>query len=185
VTEPGEIQPSYQGYRKHRLLEQRVSCTYVLADLCRRLLPRETDLATEPRQGLDAIQSQLDALPIDVRERTVRLDLERVAEPVGLLETWWEAVRSRVEPLPPGEALARVVRSKFFKVTMDEQALVRYELELELIRRVTGAPPDAIDELERRIRELSLHSTSFVHDLLSRRADSGWSDALGSTETTE
>jgi MoxR-like ATPase len=173
-----------QGYRNLRLLEQRVTCIYALVDVCLRLLPGLPEASAKPLEGLARVREQLNALPPVLLERLCERDLERIERPVGFLERWWALLRRHIEQLSPVDSVALLVRSDFFQITMNEQALARFELELELLRQVTGLGLERADQLSRRIAVLSTNSSQSALECLKARTDGLWKQTLSAAASS-
>jgi MoxR-like ATPase len=179
-----KLQLNEQGYRNLRLLDQRVTCVYAMVDVCLRLLPGKSAASEQPLEGLALVREQLNSLPAGLLERVCESDLERVESPVTFLERWWEVLRKHVEKIAPQDAIELLVRSRFFQITMNEQALARFELELELLRQATGLGLERADQLSRRIAALSTSSSQTAVDRLKARTDALWRQTLAAATSS-
>ena len=173
-----EASNDYDGYRNLRNVEQRVSITYALVDVAMTLLPGLTDGGADPAESLDRVRDLVGTLPDALREQVVRQDLDRIEKPTALLESWWDDIERSVEGQREEDAIRVIVLSKFFKLTMDEQALVRYLLELDLVARTLPRAEKQASALRRRIEALAKQSTSAAHRILDARAKRHWAKVL-------
>lgn len=89
-----------------------------------------------PDDLVNALSGLVGALPADLRAEIVALDLGRVERAVALMLAWWkrlapvaETACASGETPKMGSAHSELADSKFFHVTRDEAALLRFALE--------------------------------------------------------
>jgi MoxR-like ATPase len=112
---PVALSSDLEGYRAHRAHEHRtpmsVSLVELLTILCSYEVPKTTP-------GLESMAARLSTLPESLRDALARVDLARIERSATLLEEWLER--------DPSFALTTVC--------FEEQALLRFCLECELLR---------------------------------------------------
>jgi MoxR-like ATPase len=170
-NEPTEL--DHTGYRALRQSEQRLSNVFALAEVALDLGPTASPT---PALGLDRVRELLSAIPEAARASVVRHDIERIERAVRYLERWWEQLSASNE----GEArLTALVGSKFFRVLLDESALIRFSLEARLVEELFPDLATGVPDLLSRARSLEDRSRETVLDLLKRRGDAAWRASLG------
>ena len=76
--------------------------------------------------------------------------------------------------------LDRFGTSRFFHVTRDEGALLRFSLEARVVGEVFPEVATEATELRARIDALEVESSDLLKKLRAARADHGWKDVLSS-----
>ncbi len=172
----------YYGYRELRSAEQRVSLAYTTVELALSISPDKPS-ATGTADDLAAgVSSFVGALPDDLRKDVVDLDIARIERAVSLVERWWKALAPGTTPADVREigfALDAFAHSKFFHVTRDEGALLRFALECRVIGDVFTDAAERVQALRERIDAIEADSARVLVTLRRGRADAAWSDLLG------
>jgi hypothetical protein len=116
----------------------------------------------------------------------VDLDLGRVERACSLLEEWWAAIgkpadaaASSADIARIGVALASLAESKFFHLTRDEGALLRFALEARVAADVLPEAAERAGALRARLDRLEADSSRVLNALRRGRADAGWTELLG------
>lgn len=145
-----------------------------------RILP-----ASAPGDAVVALTSAAFALPGELRATMGQLDLERIARAVDQLEGFWRPLHELgSEALeqgglrPIGEAIEALASSRFFHVTRDEGALLRFSLEARVVGEVFPEVADAAAALRARVDALEISSSELLQLLRAARADLGWKGVL-------
>lgn len=160
----------FAAYRALRATEQRVSLAYTTVELAAGIAterPSPTESAEELTAGLTAF---VEALPAELRDRVVDLDLARIERAVALLERWWAASPKTLEAL---------AESRFFHVTREEGALLRFALECRVLGDVFASARDRASAVRARIDALETTSSGVLSELRRGRADAAWTELLG------
>ena len=181
--------PSHEGYRALRGSEQRVPNAYTLAEVALRTAPGLGRDAATPADGVSALAALLSQVPEPLRGKAVRLDLDRIERAVDYLERWWRFLAGLevdgVE-LTPRKAremkIAAMVKSRFFKVLLDESAPMRFALEARVLAEMFPDHSDEAASLRGRLESLSVRARQTATELLLRRADDAWADTLKGAE---
>ncbi len=177
--------PSHTGYRQLRAGSARVSLAYTLVELGLRIAPtRATDLGS-PAEMLTRFGATLADLPAELRAEVVALDVARVERAVSLVERWWaelgpaaETALSSGSATLIGTALPTLAGSRFFHVTRDEGALLRFAIEARVIGEVFAEAAAATDALRARIEAVEAESSRVLVALQRGRSDAGWTTLL-------
>ena len=177
--------PSHEGYRALRSSEQRVSLTYTVVELALRVAPARPLATDSPGELIRALSGLVGALPAELRAEIVTLDLGRVERAVSLMQEWWkrlapvaEAARASGETPKLGSALSALAESKFFHVTRDEGALLRFALECRVVGDVFPEAATRAAALRAAIDATETESSSALNALRRGRAEAGWSEVL-------
>ncbi len=162
----------YEGYRALRGRHERRTLAFTLAELALRLLGKS------PTPGDDLIapaRELIGALPLELRQRVVSIDVARLEAALALIEGWWRKLeQGGAEPRAALEALST---SRFLHVTRDEGMLVRFALEARLLQQLL---PDAdVAALEQRIAALESQTSAAVQALMKKSLDADWQATLG------
>jgi MoxR-like ATPase len=166
----------YEGYRRLRWAEQRVSNAFTLAEIALRVAPEIARSGDSPPDSIRQIADFLSEIPGPLREGAVRLDLGRMERALEYLERWWQALAAAAGA---GEWLEIMVTSRFFHVIWDESALVRFAVEARTVAEVFPDRAAEAAEIRRRADALQSETHRVLLDLFQRRADSAWQEALG------
>jgi MoxR-like ATPase len=183
-------QADFAAYRELRAGEQRVSLAYTTVELALRIAP-ERPRATGSAEDLVAgVSSFIGALPEELRREIVELDLARIGRAVSLVETWWHALANGADAATTSGAVGRIesalgalAESKFFHVTRDEGALLRFALECRVVGDVFSEAAERVAAMRARIDAVEVESSRVLSALRRRRADAAWTDVLGPTST--
>lgn len=173
--------PSYEGYRALRAESERISSAYALAEVALRVAPELAVAGPAPGDGLAAIAELLASMPEPLRSKAVALDMDRISRALAYLEAWWTAL-SREAPADPDARevhLKQLVSSRFFRVLLDESALVRFVLEARLIAELFPDRAPQAAALRARVDALQEGARRRVLDLVRARADAAWAGTLG------
>ncbi|MBX3226445.1 MAG: AAA family ATPase [Labilithrix sp.] len=172
----GTVPPSpvrdYDGYRALRSSMQRVSLAFTTTELALRTSPEKPALAHTPDALVSSMSDVIAALPETLRQEVVTLDLARIDRAVAFVETWWSQLSARSD-------LAALEASKFFVVTREEGALLRFTLEARVIADVFPEAAERVGPMRARIEALEAASSKALVDLRRVRADAAWGEILG------
>ncbi|MEM9694607.1 MAG: hypothetical protein AAGA56_18805, partial [Myxococcota bacterium] len=125
---------------------------------------------------LGPVAKLIGGLPVELRRSIAVIDLERVETTVNYLSEWWARLADGDESAEV--RLERVVRSQFFHVLWDEQALVRCRLELQLIEDLIVGERERIEALRQHLENLEELTRKAARALLQDRTDEAWSRAI-------
>ncbi|HVH44718.1 MAG TPA: AAA family ATPase [Labilithrix sp.] len=189
IPRPGRA--DFTAYRELRAAEQRVSLTYTAVELALRIAP-EKPVATDSAEALaSGVMSSIGALPAELRREVVALDLARIDRAVSLIEAWWKVLAKEAEAAASSgivsrieSAVATLRESKFFHVTRDEGALLRFALECRVIADVFAEASERVATVRSRIDDVEAESSRTLNRLRLRGADAAWTELLGSASTT-
>ncbi len=166
----------YDGYRRLRAAEQRVSSAYTLAEIALVVAPDSVRDAPSPVEASAAIAEVCGKLPDAVRGRVVAGDLARIGRALDYLERFWRDL----EGLAGAEEtrLREIVQSRFFDVLWDDSTLTRFALEARNVAEVFPGHAAEVDAMRRRIDEIDARTRAAVTELFRRRSDAAWASAL-------
>jgi len=177
--------PGHEGYRALRAAEHRVSLSYTIVELALRVAPAPPLPTGAPDELVRAIGDLIGKLPEDLRANIVALDLARVERAVSLVQAWWQLLGPRVEAACAsgatptiGNVLTELADSKFFHVTRDEGALLRFALESRVIGDVFPEAAARVATLRAAIEATDTASSKALNALRRGRAEAGWSEVL-------
>jgi MoxR-like ATPase len=183
---PAAGSPDHAGYRAVRAAEQRVSLAYTVVELALRVSPEKPAPASAPVEIAKAIGGVVGKLPDALRAEMVALDLARIERALDVVEAWWAklaaeatAAASSADVQRIGAALARLGESRFYHVTRDEGALLRFALETRVLGEVFPEALERTVALRARIDALEADSSRVLVALRRGRADAGWTELLG------
>ncbi len=116
----------------------------------------------------------------------VLFDLARIERAVGFVEAWWTTLATPAEEavrLADGQAITSALgalgRSKFFVVTRDEGALLRFALESRVVGEVFPEAAESVAPFRARIDAIEESSSRTLAALRRGRADVAWNELLG------
>lgn len=177
---PRPPKPTFEAYRDLRAAEQRVSLAYTTTELALRIAPTKP-VATGPAEELvEGITSFLGALPADLRSDVAALDLARIERAVSLVDAWWTLLAGEVASASSTrEAVRALAESKFFHVTRDERALLRFALECRVVAEVFPEAKDRATALRAQIDAVEHESSRLLGAVRSATADAAWVELLG------
>lgn len=164
--------PDHEGYRALRGSEQRVSLSYTLVELTLRIAPRRPLAMGSANELVGTLGALFGALPSELRAEIVQLDLDRVERAIALVQAWWQT-------LSPA-TLATLAQSKFFHVTRDEGALLRFALEGRMVGELFPEAADRVARLRSIIDALEGESSTVLSTLRRTAAEAGWADVFAS-----
>ena len=180
----------HASYRALRAADQRVSLAYTIVEITLRVSPERRVPTGSASALLGAMGALVSTLPERLRAPIVELDLARVDRAVSHVEAWWarlaaeaEAAASSGDVARMGTALARLAESKFFHVTRDEGALLRFALESRVLGEIFPEADERIAPLRVRIDSIESSSNQVLKTLRGARADAGWTELLGPAST--
>jgi MoxR-like ATPase len=184
--------PNHEGYRALRASEQRVSLTYTIVELALRVAPDRPLVTDSPGELVKALGGLVGALPDGLRAEIVALDLGRVERAVALVNAWWKSLAKIVEAASAsgetprlGSALTKLADSKFFHVTRDEGALLRFALECRVVGEVFPEADSRAAALRAAIDAMETESSAALNTLRRGRAEAGWSELLTAPRSTK
>ena len=171
----------HAGYRDLRRSEQRVPAGYTLAEVALRVAPERRQTARmqtvpEVEAGGPELQGLLSQLSPEQRKRAGRIDLDRIARAVTFLEGWWREITSGA--MPVSERLEALIKSRFFEVVWDEEALSRFALEAQLVAELLPQHRVEALALDQRLANLDRETRRAAQALLRNRTDEAWAAAL-------
>ncbi len=179
--------PDVEGYRSLRGAEQRVSLAFTVVEAASRIKEPKLTPQSAPEAALEELTRAVGQLPSELRLTMGKLDLERIGRAVSQLEAYFRPlgdaakealVSSEVRAV--GIVLDRFGTSRFFHVTRDEGALLRFSLEARVVGEVFPEVATEAAELRARIDALEVESSDLLKKLRAARADHGWKDVLSS-----
>jgi hypothetical protein len=178
--------PDHAGYRALRNAEHRVSLAFTVVELALRVSPERPAPTATPAEIVSALGGLVGALPAELRGEVVELDLGRVERAVTLLEHWWDALAKKMpadtnDVKSVGNALHELGESKFFHVTRDEGALLRFALEARVVGEIFPEAVMRSTEVRSRLDTLEAKSNEGLVKMRRGRADAGWRELLGNT----
>lgn len=166
----------YDGYRRLRSAEQRVSSAFTLAEVALVIAPTIVRTSSSLVDVQTAIAGLCTRLPEETRTRIVQGDLSRITRALSYLEAFWaelSSVRGDEEL-----RLREIVNSRLFDILWDESALVRFALEARNVMEVFPGHHEAVAEVRKRIEALDQTTHQAVTELFRRRSDAAWAEAL-------
>ena len=176
----------FEGYRTLRGAEQRVSLAYTVVELALRVAAERPSATATSTEIVAALAGLVTTLPADLRAAVVELDLERIERALELLEEWWAALAKETSAAAAtgdvariGTALATLAESRFFHLTRDEGALLRFALESRVIGEVFPEADERVAGARTRMDTLEAESSRVLNALRRGRADAGWVELLG------
>jgi MoxR-like ATPase len=176
----------YSGYRALRSADQRVSLAYTVVELALRVAPQRPSPSASPAEIVSALAGLVGTLPPDLRAAVVELDLGRIERPLELLEDWWRELSQATTSATAtndvariGAALSVLAESRFFHVTRDEGAFLRFALEARVVGDVFPEAADRLAAQRSRLEALEADSSRVLNTLRRGRADAGWVELLG------
>ncbi len=184
---PPEPALGHEGYRELRAKEARVSLAYTIVELALRVTPEKPRATGTPEEMMRGLSAVVSTLPKELRASIVLLDLERIERALAYLTRWWSSLEgggalASAATSKDGEAIGRVLAelaaSRFFHVTRDEGALLRFELETRVIGEVFPEAAPRAKELASQAGALATTSGDTLHALRRGRSDAGWADLL-------
>ncbi len=175
----------FAGYRALRAGEQRVSLAYAMMELALRISPDKPSITGSAEELVGGVASFIGALPEELRRDIVDLDLQRIDRALSLLERWWVALAKRAasaeesaKALELDRALAELAESKFFQVTREEGALLRFALEARVVADLFPEAAERVAALRGRIDALEAASARMLAALRRGRSDAAWAELL-------
>ncbi len=175
------------GYRALRNAEQRVSLAFTLVEAASRIKEPKIAPDSPPDAALAELTRAVGELPKELRASMGQLDLERIERAVAQLEAFFrplgDAAKAALETGEVGAvgvALDSLGTSKFFHVTRDEGALLRFSLEARVVAEVFPEVAEGVSGLRGRIAALESESSDLLKNLRAARADHGWKEVLKS-----
>lgn len=183
---PRPERADFAAYRELRAAEQRVSLAYTTVELALRIAPEKPVASGSAEELVGSVATFIGALPDDLRGEIVELDLARIDRAVSLVEAWWQGLAKDPEAAADSGQVARVeaavaslAESKFFHVTRDEGALLRFALESRVVGDVFPDAGERVASLRSRIEAVEADSSRVLSALRRGRADAAWSELLG------
>jgi hypothetical protein len=162
----------YDAYVALREQEMRVPIALAVCEVALRVAPElYTTDDQEPSFGELVLQ-----LPEDVQTEIARIDLARIERAVGYLERWWQQLTA--SEMSVLERLESVVKSRFFDVLWDDEALARFALEAQLVGDVLVAHASDSQALGLRLEALREQTRRAASALLRERTDEAWQAAM-------
>jgi hypothetical protein len=159
--------PDLEGYRELRAENERRALAFSLTELGLLLLDVKVPLGEDALAPVRALCAEL---PAELRAGLIAAELGRVEASLALLDAWWQALA--LGALEPSAALTRLAVSRFLHVTRDESALVRFALELDLLRQIL---PDAdVGVVRARLGAFEAQTSRTLRALMSSSLDEQW-----------
>ena len=169
----------FEGYRNFRGGEQRVSLAYTTTELAVGISPDRATIESTPDALVSTVESAIASLPAPLRAEVITLDISRIDRAVAFVEGWWRELQRGLGASHPDDAIAFLAKSKFFAVTRDEGALLRFALEARVVGDVFPEAAERIAPLRARIDGLEKDSSEMLNTLRRGRADAAWNELLG------
>jgi len=176
---PAASSPGHDAYRALRTADQRRPIAVTLREISVSVASLG-ELA--PDEAEKAIRELLAQVPDPLRAEAASLDFQRIERALAHLEAWWKTLaRDETEPVQLDDARARldaVIRSRFLRVVLDEQAFLRFALEARVVGETFPALAERAAELRERIDGLARRVRSHVVSLGRAAGDRAWSEVL-------
>jgi MoxR-like ATPase len=192
---PSALQPSradYATYRELRAAEQRVSLAYTTVELALGIAPDRPSATGSAADLVGGVSSFIGELPDDLRKEIVELDLARIGRAISLVEAWWRGLAKEADAAVSSGIASRIestvgalAESKFFHVTRDEGALLRFAIESRVVGDVFPQAGDRVAEMRARIDAVEADSSRVLAALRRERSDAAWAELLGGTSPTK
>lgn len=183
---PSASSLDHAGYRALRGAEERVSLAYTSVELALRISPENRGAATEADALISGMSTFLRTLPDDLRRELIDLDVGRIDRALSFIERWWDELGKRALALEASTdlaaievALASLAESRFFHVTRDESALLRFALESRVLAEVFPEASASVAALRKRIELVEGESSRVLGSLRRGSSDAAWVDLLG------
>jgi MoxR-like ATPase len=183
---PDDAAPTHDGYRRLRASDQRVSLAFTVVELAMCVAPQKPDATASPATIVASLGGLVAELPPDLRREVSDLDLGRIERALALLEKWWAGLAVQASEAAAsgdvsriGSALALLGTSKFFHLTRDEGALLRFALEIRVAAEVFPEAAEQATRMRARLDKLEADSSRVLNALRRGRADAGWVELLG------
>lgn len=176
---PPLSRPDFDGYRAFRSAEQRVSLAYTTTELALHVSPQKPPVLGSIEDLQAGIREIIAALPAALRAEVITLDVARIERAVAFMEGWWKKLGQEAASADPEAALALLAKSKFFSVTREEGALLRFALEARVVADVFPEAALRITPLRQRIDALERVASDRLNQLRRGHADAAWNDLLG------
>ncbi len=165
--------PDLQGYRELRAENDRRALAFSLTELGLLLLDVKVPLGEDALAPVRALCAEL---PAELRAALIAADLARIEASLALLDAWWQKLALAEQE--PRAALESLAAARFLHVTRDESALVRFALELDLLRQLF---PDAdVGVVRARLGAFEAYSSRTLRALMSSNLDAQWQAATKS-----
>jgi len=184
---PAQPTPDAEGFRALRSAEQRVSLAFTMVEAASRIKEPKITPESPPDAALAELTRAVGALPSELRVTMGKLDLARIERAIGQLEAFYRPLAElgqealgKSELGAIGEAIELFGESRFFHVTRDEGALLRFSLEARVVGEVFPEVLTFATELRGRIDALEGESSELLKRLRAARADHGWKEVLAS-----
>lgn len=186
ISSPRAERADFAAYRALRGTEQRVSIAYTTVELALRIAPERPAPTGTAAELVASVSSFIGELPAELRTEIVELDLARIGRAVRLIQDWWRSLAKQTDlGTSPSisrldDAIATLAASKFFHVTRDEGALLRFALESRVVADVFPEATDRVMAMRALIDTVEADSSRVLGALRRERSDVVWSDLFGS-----
>jgi hypothetical protein len=187
---PRPERADFAAYRELRAGEQRVALAYTTVELALRIAPERPAATGTVEELVGGVGSFIGTLPDELRKEIVELDLARIDRAVALVDAWWRGLGKEADAAVASGSTSRIETaltslgaSKFFHVTRDEGALLRFALEGRVVGDVFPEAAERVASMRVRIDALEADSSRVLNALRRGRADAAWTDVLGPTST--
>ncbi|MFO0592278.1 MAG: AAA family ATPase [Polyangiaceae bacterium] len=178
---PGAGEPAltHEGYRKLRAGAPRVPNGFVLAEIAMRTAGSAGEPTAE--EPMPVAASLLAGLPLSLRRHVADADRRRVERVVEFFEAFFASLDDGAEPRSPADAAERLrglVASGFFSILLDDAALTRTSLEIDLLCDLFPEMEEIAADLRGRLDALAERARRRVLSLARARGEGAWSAAL-------
>ncbi len=182
---PPEGAPDNESWRALRSAEQRTPIAVTLREVALRVARIHGDADVAERTIRELVAQLPDALRGDAADS----DLARIERAIDHLEKWWWGLTGGAEggeiPLDEArDALRALVASRFLHVVLDEGALLRFTLEVQVVGDTFAAHADRAEALRKRGESLSQRVRAQVSALGRAAGDRAWADVLSRALST-
>lgn len=178
-VEIGRHTLTYGGYREFRAAQPRVSICFAFVKVCSHVASYSDASRQQFELGLDGVRQLLTTLNDALRDRVVEADARRVTAALEFFEAWWGELRDG--QLSPAERLSKVIESRINRLLDEENALMRFALEAQLIGDLFPTSKELSQQLHARLLEVNNRITSDLASMLQERADAGWQNVVTSS----
>ncbi|MBL8684598.1 MAG: AAA family ATPase [Myxococcales bacterium] len=174
-----------KGFHALRASDQRISLAFTMVEAASRIKEPKIGPDSPPDAAIAELTRAIAVLPTPLRVSMGKLDLERIDRAIALLEAFFAPLASAADealvsgdPALVAHMLDRLASSRFFHVTRDEGALLRFSLEARVVGEVFPEVAAEAAALRARIDALEADSADRLERLRAVRADHQWKSVL-------
>jgi MoxR-like ATPase len=165
-------QASVDTYRRLRSSTSRVACTLTLLETALRVRSHVHSAVALDLGAVATTTALARDMPLTLAAQVADIDLVRLEQLITFFEQWSANLDDGVPDLEL--RLTQYVASGYFHVVSGEQALLRTDLEAQLIVEVFPDAAERAKGVRNRIRELQENNRMRTQELLQARANLAW-----------